>query len=184
MARTPSTMVELGSIALDFTLLNPATGKLVSRDEVRKAKGLLIIFMCNHCPFVKHILEGLISLGNDYHRSDLGLVAINSNDVTNYPDDAPEKMPALNLTFPYLYDETQQVAKAYDAACTPDFFLFNGDLKLVYRGQFDGSRPGNNVPVTGEDLRRAMDCLIDGKAISIEQVPSLGCNIKWKDEQK
>lgn len=181
MARTPSTMVELGSPAPDFNLLDPTTGKFVARDELRKAKGLLVIFMCNHCPFVKHILTGLQSLGNDYRNSDIGLVAISSNDVTHYPDDAPEKMPELNLGFPYLYDETQAVAKAYDAACTPDFFLYDGDLTLVYRGQFDGSRPGNPVPVTGEDLRRAMDCLINGEQIPLDQTPSLGCNIKWKE---
>lgn len=181
MARTPSTMVQLGSPAPDFNLLNPATDKFVTRDELRKEKGLLVIFMCNHCPFVKHILTGLRDLGSDYRNSDIGLVAISSNDVANYPDDAPEKMPELNLGFAYLYDETQQVAKAYDAACTPDFFLYDGNLKLVYRGQFDGSRPGNDVPVTGEDLRRAMDCLIKGEQVPTDQTPSLGCNIKWKE---
>ena len=180
MARTPSTMVALGSAAADFHLLNPANNQQVARDELRKSKGLLVIFMCNHCPFVKHILDGLRALGRDYQNSDIGLVAISANDAQNYPEDAPEKMPQLNLGITYLYDETQQVAKAYDAACTPDFFLYDGDLQLVYRGQFDDSRPGNDTPVTGKDLRAAMDALLKGKDISADQVPSLGCNIKWK----
>lgn len=181
MARTLSTMVKLGSAAANFDLLDTATGNFVTRDSLHKPKGLLVIFMCNHCPFVKHILEGLRKLGQDYRGSDIGLVAISSNDVANYPDDAPEKMPELNLGFAYLYDETQQVAKAYDAVCTPDFFLFDGDLKLVYRGQFDEARPGNDVPVTGKDLRTAMDCLVRGQEIPGTQTPSLGCNIKWKE---
>ncbi|MGM8226930.1 thioredoxin family protein [Cellvibrio sp. ARAG 10.3] len=180
MARTPSTMVALGSAAADFRLLNPANNQQVARDDLRKSKGLLVIFMCNHCPFVKHILEGLRALGRDYHNSEIGLVAISSNDAEQYPDDAPEKMPQLNLGITYLYDETQQVAKAYDAACTPDFFLYDGDLQLVYRGQFDDARPGNDIPVTGKDLRAAMDALLEGKSVSPNQVPSLGCNIKWK----
>lgn len=181
MARTLSTMVELGSSAADFDLLDTTTGNFLTRDSLLKSKGLLVIFMCNHCPFVKHILPGLRTLGQDYRNGDIGLVAISSNDVANYPDDAPEKMPELNLGFAYLYDETQQVAKAYDAVCTPDFFLFDGDLKLVYRGQFDEARPGNDVPVTGGDLRTAMDCLVRGQEIPTTQTPSLGCNIKWKE---
>ena len=180
MARTPSTMVALGSTAADFRLPNPANNQRVVRDDLRKSKGLLVIFMCNHCPFVKHILDGLRALGRDYQNSDIGLVAISSNDAQNYPDDAPEKMPQLNLGITYLYDETQAVAKAYDAACTPDFFLYDGNLQLVYRGQFDDSRPGNDIPVTGKDLRAAMDALLEGTEVSAEQVPSLGCNIKWK----
>ncbi len=180
MARTPSTMVALGSSAPDFSLPEPAAGNTLSRDQLRKPRGLLVMFICNHCPFVKHLLQGLRDLGRDYNASDIGLVAISSNDAVQYPDDAPEKMPELNLGFAYLYDETQAVAKAYDAACTPDFFLYDGDLKLVYRGQFDGSRPGNDVPVTGKDLRAALDALLAGKPVSNEQVPSLGCNIKWK----
>ena len=180
MARTLSTMVELGSAAPDFDLLDTTTNTQVSRDALLKPKGLLIIFMCNHCPFVKHILDGLRALGRDYKASDIGLVAISSNDVANYPEDAPEKMPQLQLGFPYLYDETQAIAKAYDAVCTPDFFLFDDQLKLVYRGQFDESRPGNEQPVTGKDLREAMECLLNGLEISDQQVPSLGCNIKWK----
>jgi len=174
-------MVELGSSAADFDLLDTTTGNFLTRDSLLKSKGLLVIFMCNHCPFVKHILPGLRTLGQDYSNGDIGLVAISSNDVANYPDDAPEKMPELNLGFAYLYDETQQVAKAYDAVCTPDFFLFDGNLKLVYRGQFDEARPGNDVPVTGKDLRTAMDCLVRGQEIPTTQTPSLGCNIKWKE---
>jgi thiol-disulfide isomerase/thioredoxin len=180
MARTPSTMVALGSSAPHFNLVNPATGANVSRDSLKKSKGLLVIFMCNHCPFVKHIMDGLNGLARDYKHTEIGLVAISSNDVANYPEDAPEKMAQLGLAMTYLYDETQQIAKAYDAACTPDFFLYDGNLKLVYRGQFDGSRPGNEVPVTGKDLRSAMDNLLAGKSISTEQTASLGCNIKWK----
>lgn len=180
MAKTPSTMVDLGTPAPDFRLLNPATGQEVARDEVKRQKGLLVIFMCNHCPFVKHILSGLRELGRDYRDKEIGIVGISSNDVQSYPDDAPDKMAALDLGFPYLYDESQAVAKAYDAACTPDFFLFDGDLKLVYRGQFDGSRPGNGEEVTGRDLRVALDAVLADKAVPAEQVPSLGCNIKWK----
>ena len=180
MARTPSTMVELGSLAPNFNLLNPATGTHVARDSLKKSKGLLVIFMCNHCPFVKHIMEGLNSLARDYKNTEIGLVAISSNDVASHPEDAPEKMVQLGLDMTYLYDETQQVAKAYDAACTPDFFLYDGNLTLVYRGQFDASRPGNDVPVTGKDLRTAMDNLLAEKTIATEQTPSLGCNIKWK----
>src|SRR5690606_11511812 len=166
MARTPSTMVELGSIAPDFRLLDPATNQQVARNELRKPKGLLVIFMCNHCPFVKHILDGLRALGQDYRDSDIGLVAISSNDDENYPEDAPEKMPELKRGITYLYDETQEVAKAYDAACTPDFFRYVGNLKLIYRGQFADSRPGNDIAVTGRDLRAAMDALLEGREIS------------------
>lgn len=180
MAMTPSTMVDLGTVAPDFKLLNPATGQEVARDEVKRQKGLLTIFMCNHCPFVKHILNGLQELGRDYRDKEIGIVGISANDVQNYPDDSPEKMAALDLGFPYLYDESQVVAKAYDAVCTPDFFLFDGDMKLVYRGQFDSSRPGNGEPVTGQDLRAALDALLADQEIPVEQVPSVGCNIKWK----
>lgn len=181
MARTPSTMVELGSPAAAFNLLDPTTNTWISTEAVAQPKGLVVIFMCNHCPFVKHILDGLRQLGSDYATSGIGIVAINSNDAEKYPDDAPEKMPELKLNFPYLYDETQAVAKAYDAACTPDFFLYNADLQLVYRGQFDDARPGSDIPVTGKDLRAAMDCLLEGRDIAENQVPSLGCNIKWKE---
>ena len=142
------------------------------------------MFICRHCPFVKHLEKGLAQLGRDYEGKGVGIVAISSNDAANYPDDAPESLAEqaheLGFTFPYLYDETQEVARAYGAACTPDFFLFDDGLKLVYRGQFDDSRPGNGVPVTGKDLRAALDALIAGQPISPEQHPSLGCNIKWK----
>src|SRR5690606_22557093 len=180
MARTPSTMVELGSIAPDFRLLDPATNQQVARDELRKPKGLLVIFMCNHCPFVKHILDGLRALGQDYRDSDIGLVAISSNDVENYPEDAPAKMPELNLGLTSLYDETQEVAKAYDAACPPDVFLYDGNLALVYRRQFDASRPGNDLAASRRGFRAAMDALLEGREISHNQAPSLGCNSKWK----
>jgi thiol-disulfide isomerase/thioredoxin len=180
MARTQSKMIALGSLAPDFNLLNPEKNALVTRDSLRKPKGLLVIFMCNHCPFVLHILDGLRTLGKDYGNSEIGLVAINANDVASHPDDAPEKMPQLKLGFTYLFDETQKTAMAYDAACTPDFFLFDGNMKLVYRGQFDNARPGNEDAVTGKDLRDAMNALIAGKTIAAQQTASLGCNIKWK----
>jgi thiol-disulfide isomerase/thioredoxin len=185
MARTPSTMMlELGAPAPDFSLPEPATGKTVSLADCRGARGLLVIFMCNHCPYVKHIRHTLAEFAREYQPKGLKIVGINSNDVANYPDDSPEKMiaevRAINYPFPYLYDETQQVAKAYRAACTPDLYLFDADGKLVYRGQFDASRPGNNLPVTGADLRAAVDALLAGRPISPDQKPSLGCNIKWK----
>jgi len=180
MSLTPSTMVALGSPAGDFNLFDPVANMLLSRDQLAKKKGLLVIFMCNHCPFVKHIVVGLQALGRDYAASDIGLVAINSNDAANYPADSPENMVKLELGFPYLYDETQAVAKAYKAACTPDFFLFNGSLELVYRGQFDDSRPGSGAVVNGTDLRKALDALLQNKEISKQQIPSIGCNIKWK----
>ena len=176
MARTPSTMLDLGTQAPDFSLLEPATGNTVSLSDFSDTKGLLVVFMCNHCPYVKHI-DAELAQG-------LAVVGINSNDVENYPDDSPEKMvetvKQVSYSFPYLYDETQAVAKAYQAACTPDFFLFDGNMKLVYRGQFDDSRPRNDEPVTGKDLRAAADALLAGRAIEGEQTPSLGCNVKWK----
>ena len=183
MVMTPSTMLPLGTEAPDFRL--PDTeGKTVSREEFKDARALLVIFMCNHCPFVKHIREGLARFGRDYRERGVAVVGINANDVANYPDDSPEKMAEevrqAGYTFPYLYDETQKVAKAYRAACTPDFFLFDGAHRLAYRGQFDASRPGNGLPVTGADLRLATDALLDGKPISEDQTPSIGCNIKWK----
>jgi len=169
MARTPSTMIDLGTEAPDFCLPEPATGKTVCRDDFKGKKGLLVMFISNHCPYVKHIADELARFGREYQEKGLGIVAINANDVANYPDDSPEKMVeevrARGYTFPYLFDESQAVAKAYQAACTPDFFLFDSDFKLVYRGQFDDARPRNDEPVTGKDLRAA---------------PSLGCNIKWK----
>lgn len=180
MARTPSTMLELGTRAPGFELLNPATGKTVSLNDASSGKGLLIAFICNHCPYVIHLQQAFTDFANEYMTQGLSIIAINSNDVANYPADAPDKMADQGYPFPYLYDETQAVAKAYRAACTPDFFLFDGDLKLVYRGQFDSSRPRNDAPATGADMRAAVDALLAGHDISAEQIPSLGCNIKWK----
>ncbi len=184
MARTPSTMMmELGQHAPQFTLPEPG-GSLVSLHDLGDAQALLVMFICNHCPFVIHIREQLATLAREYAPKGVAFVAINSNDVDNYPDDAPEKMrdekKTAGYTFPYLYDETQEIAKAYGAACTPDFFLFDADRKLVYRGQLDDSRPDSGIPVTGEDMRAALDDVLAGRAISIEQKPSIGCNIKWK----
>jgi len=183
MSLTPSTMSELGSIAVDFCL--PDTkGKEVCLGDFKKSPALLVVFICNHCPYVIHIADVFSKFANEYQPKGLGIVAISANDATNYPDDSPEKMAqeekARGYTFPYLYDEDQWVAKAYRAACTPDFFLFDGARKLVYRGQFDDSRPGNDKAVTGADLRRAVDNVIAGKKPDVTQVPSMGCNIKWK----
>ena len=183
MARTESTMLELGTSAPDFSLPEPASGKPVGLDDF-SGKPLLVAFSCNHCPFVLHILGRFAEFADEYQARGLSIVMINANDVSNYEDDSPEKMVQLvgqyQLHFPYLYDESQQVAMAYRAACTPDFFLFDDAHKLVYRGQFDAARPGNDVPVTGQDLRRAVDALLAGNKISEQQIPSLGCNIKWK----
>lgn len=183
MALTPSTMLPLGTAAPDFSLLN-TEGKLKRRDDSKGAKGLLVLFICNHCPYVKHINEGLVAFARDYTSKGLAIVAISSNDAAKYPDDGPEKMAEykarLGYPFPYLYDEHQAVAKAYRAACTPDIYLFGPDMKLAYRGQFDASRPGNGKPVTGADLRAAADALLAGRPLPAEQVPSMGCNIKWK----
>jgi thiol-disulfide isomerase/thioredoxin len=176
-------MLELDTPAPDFSLPEPARGTTISLSDFR-GKPLLVAFICNHCPFVKHIQNVFADFAKEYQSKGLGVVAINSNDVANYPDDSPEKMiqqvNALHWSFPYLYDETQAVAKAYQAACTPDFFLFDGDAKLVYRGQFDGARPGNDIPVTGKDMRAAVDALLAGEAVPQDQIPSIGCNIKWK----
>jgi peroxiredoxin len=184
MARTPSTMLSLGTPAPQFSLPDAVSGKTVSLNDFSGCKGLLVMFICQHCPFVKHVKSELAKLGQDYISQDLGIVAISSNDVANYPDDSPEKLKAMaeeyNFNFPVCYDETQEVAKAYQAACTPDFFLFDGDLKLVYRGQLDDSRPSLDIPVTGKDLRNAIDALLSNQPISEEQKPSIGCNIKWK----
>ena len=184
MPRTPSNMVPIGSLAPDFSLPDPDEN-FYSRDQVSGSKGLLVIFMCNHCPFVKHVGFELGKFGNEFPEKGIGVVGINSNDVVNYPDDAPPEMKKFarhyGITFPYLFDETQQVAREYGAACTPDFFLYDQNLKLVYRGQLDDSRPGNDIPVTGRDLRGAMNALINGEQISEDQVPAIGCNIKWKE---
>ena len=185
MARTESAMLELGTQAPHFSLPDVRDGRNHATESLLGPKGLLVMFICAHCPFVKHVEKELARLGSDYQKSGIGIVAISSNDAENYPDDAPANLAKqakqLGFTFPYLYDETQEVARAYDAACTPDFFLFDGAGKLVYRGQLDGSRPGNGVPVTGKDLRAALDALIAGKSISTDQYPSIGCNIKWKE---
>jgi len=184
MAKTASTMLELGTPAPDFSLPEPVTGKIVALADFQNKPGLLVIFMCNHCPYVKHIRAGLAEFAREYQAKGLAIVAISANDVENFPDDSPQKMAeevtAAGYVFPYLYDETQAVAKAYKAACTPDFFLFDAERKLVYRGQFDDSRPGSDIPVTGSDLRAAAAALLVGQSISAEQKASIGCNIKWK----
>ena len=183
MARTPSTMLELGTAAPDFTLLEPASGNPVSLSDFA-GKPLVVAFICNHCPFVKLIAGSLAKVAAEYQEKGVAFVAINSNDVANYPDDSPEKMLEFigeyGVNFPYLYDETQEVAKAYRAACTPDFYLFDADHKLVYRGQYDSARPGNEQAVTGADLVDAMNALLGNLPVAGEQTPSLGCNIKWK----
>ena len=183
MARTESKMLPLGTTAPNFKL--PDTdGRTVSLDSFPDAKAYLVIFMCNHCPFVKHLTTQLASTTSDLISKGVAVFGINSNDVVNYPDDRPELMAkekqTHNYKFPYLYDESQQVAKAYDAACTPDFYLFDRNKKLVYRGQFDDSRPGNGIPVTGKDLMSAASALLAGQKVSDQQRPSIGCNIKWK----
>jgi peroxiredoxin len=184
MALTESTMMlELGTEAPEFALPDVVSGKTVRRNDFRGQKGLLVMFICTHCPYVKHIEKGLAALGNDY-AGKLGIAAISSNDAVMYPDDDPaglkDQAQRLGFRFPYLYDEWQQVARAYKAACTPDFFLFDGNLKLAYCGQFDASRPGTAVPVTGHDLRAALDAVIAGRPVTADQRPSIGCNIKWK----
>ncbi|MGD8322579.1 MAG: thioredoxin family protein [Gemmatimonadota bacterium] len=184
MVQTPSTMPELGRPAPDFSLPEPATGESVSLGDFADAPALLVVFLSNHCPYVKHIAAELAAFGREYREKGVAMVGIMANDVSTHPDDAPQKMveevEQRGYTFPYLYDASQDVARAYQAACTPDFFLFDGDRKLVYRGRFDGARPGNDVPVTGEDLRAACDALLDGTEIPENQPPSMGCNIKWK----
>lgn len=183
MVMTASTMLALGTRAPDFSL--PDTkGSVVSLNDFRDAPMLLVIFMCNHCPYVKHVLQGMVELIKDYQSKGVAVVGISSNDVDSFPEDSPEMMAKLakrqGFTFAYLYDEDQSVAKAYHAACTPDFFLFDADRKLVYRGQMDDSRPSSGTPVTGADLRAAMDAALEGKPVPSEQKPSMGCNIKWK----
>jgi peroxiredoxin len=182
MAATESTMLALGTPAPDFQLPDPH-GNSIKRDDFKDAKALVIAFICNHCPFVKHLRTELAQFARDYQPRGIAIVAISSNDVEHYPEDSPAKMAeearAAGYVFPYLYDESQSVAKAYRAACTPDFFLFDAQRRLVYRGQFDSSRPGQGAP-TGADLRAACDALLAGKAVSPDQKPSIGCNIKWK----
>ncbi|MFW1676915.1 thioredoxin family protein [Pontibacter sp. JAM-7] len=181
MALTPSNMIDLGSPAAPFDLLDPRTGQHINLNNLNPERGLLIMFICNHCPFVKHIEHALTQLGKDYTNSGIQIIAISSNDAVAHPDDGPQQMAKKNYPFPYLYDETQDAAKAYDAACTPDFFLYDQQLKLTYRGQFDSARPGSDQPVTGEDLRAAMDRLLAGQPPLAEQKPSIGCNIKWRN---
>ncbi len=190
MSRTQSAMVQLGTIAPPFELPDAVTGKAIGRDDVAFGrKGLLVMFLCVHCPYVKHVEEELARIGRDY-ADEIGSVAISSNDVASYPEDSPEEMKKqaerLGFIFPYLYDETQEVAREYDAACTPDIFLFDAEMKLVYRGQIDDSRPhrkdfGNDIPVTGKDLRAAIDAVITGKRPDPNQKFAVGCNIKWKE---
>lgn len=185
MVEVPSTMTPLGSTAPAFSLPEPATGRTVSLDDFSEAPALLVVFMCNHCPFVKHVADGLADFAREYRERGLAVVGINANNVESHPDDSPEKMAEeverRGYTFPYLFDESQEVAKAYGAACTPDFFLYDADRRLVYRGQFDASRPSLDTPVTGEDLRAACDAVLAGDTPDPDgQVPSVGCNIKWK----
>jgi peroxiredoxin len=183
MALTPSTMLPLGTVAPDFNLPD-TNGKTISLGNFKDKTALVVVFLCNHCPYVVHLRKGLAQLAADYSLKNVAVMGINANDVKNYPADSPAKMKeevsAAGYTFPYLYDEKQAVAKAYRAACTPDFYLFDRGRRLVYRGQFDASRPGNGIPVTGKDLRAAIDAVLAGKPTSELQVPSIGCNIKWK----
>jgi len=183
MVKTASTMLPLGVTAPHFSLPD-AQGNTVSLSDFRDAKALVVVFMCNHCPFVKHIAGELSQVAKDYQPQGVAFVGINANDVDNYPDDSPEKMAEevrqRDYTFPYLYDETQEVAKAYAAACTPDFYIFDHQQRLVYRGQLDSSRPGNDIPVSGEDLRAALDAVLADRDVPEPQQPSIGCNIKWK----
>jgi peroxiredoxin len=184
MTRVPSSMTPLGSPLPDFSLPDVVTGKVVSRAGATGPKGLLTMFICRHCPFVKHVQDELAKIGRDYSGRGVGIVAISANDESGFPEDRPEMLAAmskeLGFTFPYVFDESQDVARAFDAQCTPDFFLYDAGGRLVYRGQLDDSRPGNEIPVTGRDLRGALDALIAGRAVSSEQRPSIGCNIKWK----
>ena len=186
MSVTPSNMLPLGTIAPDFELVNVVTGASNSLRELRGDKGTVVMFICNHCPYVIHIKEQLIDIAGRYTAAGISFIAISSNDIENYPQDAPDKMKELMEDWgqpfnAYLYDESQDVAKAYSAACTPDIFLFDENLACVYRGRLDGSTPKNDVPLTGEDLRNVLDNLLAGRAISDQQIPSIGCNIKWKE---
>jgi thiol-disulfide isomerase/thioredoxin len=184
MARTLSNMMPLGTVAPDFKLLDTLSGKNLSLGELKSDRATVILFICNHCPFVKHVDAGIVKLAQDYQVKGISFIAISSNDIENYPQDAPDLMKVeaerVGYSFPYLFDETQEVAKAYQAACTPDFYIFDGNLKCVYRGQMDDSRPGNLLPVTGNDIRQALEVLLSNQAVSEDQKPSLGCGIKWK----
>lgn len=184
MALTESNMINLGTLAPSFDLPNTLTGENLSLADAKGENGTVIIFSCNHCPYVIHVNDELIAIANDYADRGINFVLISSNDVENYPQDSPDKMKILGeelgYPFPYLYDETQEVARAYDAACTPDIYVFDGALRLYYRGRLDGSRPGNDIPLTGEDLRGAINDLLGGNPPPEKQYPSAGCNIKWK----
>ena len=184
MAQTESNMLELGTTAPNFKLVDTVSKDLYSLDSIRGTKGTVVMFICNHCPFVIHVNEEVVRIANDYRVQGFGFVAISSNDIVNYPQDAPDLMwktaRANHYPFPYLYDETQEVARAYQAACTPDFYLFDQSLKLIYRGQLDDSRPGNGIPVNGRDLRNALDAVLRNAQVPGPQKPSIGCNIKWK----
>ena len=184
MALTESNMLPLGTEAPSFKLPDTVSDQLVSLEDIKSDKATVVMFLCNHCPYVIHVQDAVAQLAMTYQELGVAFVAISSNDVENYPDDAPDKMKVkaeeVGYTFPYLYDETQEVAKAYDAACTPDFYVFNEHMALVYRGQMDSSRPNSGIPLTGEDLRRALDAVLEGQPVSTIQRPSAGCNIKWK----
>lgn len=185
MVETPSVMIPLGTQAPGFRLPDTISGKILNLDDLKSDRATVIMFICNHCPYVKHIQANLVELADDYIPMNIAFIAISSNDVQSYPDDSPEKMKELaerlEFPFPYLYDETQEVAKAYNAACTPDFYIFDAGMKLVYRGQFDNSRPNSGIPVTGKDIREALDRVLAGEPVTPHQKPSLGCNIKWKN---
>lgn len=184
MAETPSNMLPLGTVAPDFKLPDTVSGKEVSLKDLQSEIGVVVMFICNHCPFVIHVQDEISALAQDYKIKGVEFIAISANDIVNYPQDAPDKMRTVAMengySFPYLYNESQSVAKAYNAACTPDFFVFNKNLELYYRGQLDGARPGNNTPVTGESLREALDHLVAGQSAPTNQLPSIGCGIKWK----
>lgn len=184
MAATESNMMPLGTKAPNFNLPDTISGKNKSLQEIKSDKATVVMFICNHCPFVKHVQKELVKLANDYILKGILFVAINSNDVKAYPDDSPQQMKEVakqfGYPFPYLYDESQAIARAYGAACTPDFYIFDKELKCVYRGQMDGSRPSNDIPVNGKDIRAALDAILAGKPVNQDQKPSIGCNIKWK----
>lgn len=184
MARTESNEFEIGTKALDFTLINTIDDKFYALQDLKGDKGTVIMFICNHCPFVIHVNKELVKLANDYKTKGINCIAISANDIDNYPQDAPHLMKQLaakeHYPFPYLYDKTQEVAKAYDAACTPDFYIFDENLQSIYHGQLDDSRPGNGKPVTGKDIRKALNNLLDNKPVLKSQKPSVGCGIKWK----
>lgn len=185
MANTPSVMTPLGKKAADFILTDTVSGKELSLAELKGKKATVIMFICNHCPFVKHVNSELVKLAHDYKNKGIGFIAISSNDASAYPQDGPEQMKLvatqLKYPFPYLYDATQEIAKIYEAACTPDFFIFDEDMLLAYRGQLDDSRPGNDKPVTGHDIRQALNHLLKNEPVQENQKPSIGCNIKWRD---